>query len=114
MEKLKALAQYLGIDYFTHTDRNGFESVYIGMTQEEYDDLESELLDKFDTREEVDEELENKVDGLSLLEEEIEESSYRDYVFEYGSEEYLVCTDNEADIEWDENLEQYIEDCVFL
>lgn len=42
----------------------------------------------------------------------IEVSSYDDCVFEYGSEEYLVCTDSEADEKWDEYLDNYIEECV--
>lgn len=42
----------------------------------------------------------------------IEVSSYDDCVFEYGSKEYLVCTDSEADEKWEEDLDNYIEDCV--
>ena len=42
----------------------------------------------------------------------IEVSSYDDCVFEYGSKEYLVCTDSEADEKWEEYLDNYIDECV--
>lgn len=32
--------------------------------------------------------------------------------FEYGSECYLVLTDDEADTRWDDSLDQYIDDCI--
>lgn len=32
------------------------------------------------------------------------------YIFE--GEEYLICTDDEADTYWDEDLENYIDECV--
>jgi len=42
----------------------------------------------------------------------IEVSSYDDCVLEYGREEFLVCTDSEADDKWDDDLENYIEECI--
>jgi hypothetical protein len=41
-----------------------------------------------------------------LLDEEIEQSKYNDNEFSYGRQEYLICTDDEADDEFNENLEQ--------
>ena len=42
----------------------------------------------------------------------IEVASYDDCVLEYGREEYLVCTDSEADDKWDAELENYIDECI--
>lgn len=42
----------------------------------------------------------------------LEVSSYDDNTFEYYHQEYLVCTDSEADERWDESLENYIEECI--
>lgn len=36
----------------------------------------------------------------------------RDCLYSYSSQEYLVCTDSEADELSDEYLENYIEDCI--
>lgn len=44
--------------------------------------------------------------------EEIQQSEYDDNVFTYGSKEYLVCTDSEADEKWEEDLDNYIDECV--
>lgn len=35
-----------------------------------------------------------------------------DDILEYGSEEYLVCTDSEADTKWDAELNNYIDECI--
>jgi len=43
---------------------------------------------------------------------EIEVSSYDNCVLEYGSEEYLVCTDSEADDKWNDDLDNYIDECI--
>lgn len=42
----------------------------------------------------------------------ITQSSYDDCVYEYGNEEYLVCTDSEADDKWEVSLDDYIEQCI--
>jgi hypothetical protein len=42
----------------------------------------------------------------------IEVSSYDDCIFEYGREEYLVCTDSEADDKWNDELENYIDEWI--
>lgn len=38
--------------------------------------------------------------------------SYDDQVIEYGNEEYLVVTDEEADDLWDAELEMYLDECL--
>lgn len=91
--QIKALAQHLGLDYFTYNNRNGQRLCYIGMTQEEFDSLEEDLLEKFENRDEVDDEIESKINGLELLENELVISSYDDDILEYGNQEYLVVSD---------------------
>lgn len=44
--------------------------------------------------------------------EDIEQSSYDDCIYSYSGTEYLVCTDEEADERWDEELEYYIDECI--
>jgi len=41
---------------------------------------------------------------LGVEEEEIKQSNYNENLFEYGNQEYLVCTDEEADREVKENI----------
>ena len=49
---------------------------------------------------------------LGCYAKEVNVSSYDDNVFEYGREEYLVITDDEAERLWDEDLDNYIDDCL--
>lgn len=49
---------------------------------------------------------------LGCKKSEIEQSSYYENIYEYGSQEYLVVTDEEADDLWDEDLENYIDECL--
>lgn len=44
--------------------------------------------------------------------EDISVSTYDDCVYEYAGQEYLVCTDEEADEKQDEELENYIDECL--
>jgi hypothetical protein len=48
---------------------------------------------------------------------EITEESYQFYdamnVYSYGSQEYAVGTDDEADRAWEASLESYLEECVY-
>lgn len=44
--------------------------------------------------------------------EDVNISSYNDNVVEYGNQEYLVVTDDEADELWDQDLENYIDECI--
>jgi len=45
--------------------------------------------------------------------EELNVSSYDDNVIEYGSEEYLVVTDDEADELWEQELDNLLEEIVY-
>jgi len=49
---------------------------------------------------------------LEILIDDISESSYDDCIFDAGGNEYLVCTDEEADQKWEESLDSYLDDCI--
>jgi len=49
---------------------------------------------------------------LDCKKSDINVSSYDDNVFEYGKQEYLVVTDEEANKLWDEDLDYYIDECI--
>ena len=49
---------------------------------------------------------------LDCKKKEITQSSYDEDTFEYEGEEYLVLTDDEADVKLDQYLDSYIDDCV--
>lgn len=49
--------------------------------------------------------------GVSIS--ELEVSSYDDKIIEYGSEEYLVVTDDEADELWENELDNYLEEIIY-
>ena len=40
-------------------------------------------------------------------------SRYRDDVFEVGNEQYMVLTDEEADAEWEIELDRYLDECIY-
>lgn len=44
--------------------------------------------------------------------EDLKESSWDENIIEYGSEEYEVLTDEEADERWEDELQNYLEECV--
>lgn len=44
---------------------------------------------------------------------ELNVSSYDEKTVEYGSQEYLVVTDDEADELWEQELEHYLEECIY-
>ena len=46
-------------------------------------------------------------------EDEIEVHGFDESLFEYGAEEYLVLTDSEANLRWEESLDNYLEDVIF-
>lgn len=98
-EKLQALAQHLGIEFFEY---NG--ELFTGESQDEFDKRMDSL----------DEEYRDGVyvhENYTLLEDEFTEG-YDENHIEYGKQEYLVLTDDEADVLWDESLESYIDDCI--
>jgi len=49
---------------------------------------------------------------LEVEPDELNETSYNEQIIEYGNQEYLVVDDSEADDAWDEDLENFIDDCV--
>jgi len=53
-----------------------------------------------------------QLEGEDLLTED-NISSYDDSCFEEGSSEYMVLTDDEADVKWEEALDSYLEECVY-
>lgn len=40
-------------------------------------------------------------------------STYKENVFEYCGEEYEVLTDEEAEERWEEELDNYLEECIY-
>ena len=103
-----ALAQHLGLDTINYNN-----VIYINVTLEDFNEQSGS---NYQSIEEVEED--NKPflswleDNALLLEDELTQSTYNENLFEYGSEEYLVVTDDEADELWDEDLENYIEECI--
>ncbi len=49
---------------------------------------------------------------LEIDADDISESSYDAKTFKVGQQEYLVCTEDEADEVWDEQLDSYLDECV--
>ncbi len=103
-----ALAQHLRLDTITYNN-----VIYTNVTLEEFNEQSG---GNYESIEEI--ERDNKpflkwlTENALLLEDELTQSTYDENVFEYGSEEYLVCTNDEADELWDEDLENYIEECI--
>jgi len=50
---------------------------------------------------------------LDCRKKEITVSQYDDTILEYYNEEYLVVTDDEADDLWEQDLDSYLEDCIY-
>jgi len=44
--------------------------------------------------------------------EDISQDSHDDCLYSYSGQDYLVCTDAEADDKWDNDLENYIDECI--
>ena len=108
IEKIVALAQHLDIEYCLWN-----EQYLTGISQEEIDEKEEELRsDEKLSGEEITEILQNWIDEeYTLLEDEFKISKYDENRIEYGNQEYLVLTDDEADELSREQTEQLIEDC---
>lgn len=100
--KTLALAQHLGLEVFEFDGE-----YYTGATQEEFDKSFEENVDIHNGDDIV-----AFLEGYTKLEDELVQSSHDDSRIEYGNEEYLVCTDSEADDEWDAYMDSYIDDCV--
>ncbi len=113
MEKILALANHLGLEVFQYNDADGINALYVGMTQEDFDSKEEEFLEEFETREEVDTAILEMIDGFELLEDIITVSGCDTNLFEYGSDEYLVVTDDEAYDLWETELDHYLEELIY-
>ena len=50
---------------------------------------------------------------LGIEIEDLNVSSYNEQTIEYGNKEYLVVTDDEADELWEQDLDAYLEECVY-
>jgi hypothetical protein len=61
--------------------------------------------------------MKNKVKALAqhlgVSKKDIEQSTYDENLFEFANEEYLVVTDEEADELWEQELDNYLEECVY-
>lgn len=69
----------------------------------DYEDIDTEALPRLEA-------LGKHLDADIL---DIDVSRYGDNVFEYGGADYLVVTDDEADELWEQELENYLEECVY-
>ena len=111
-EQFLALALSQGLEVFEYDDQ-----FYIGCSQEKFDTYEQDLCNNedFESRTEIDETLKNWIDseGYYLLEDDFEVSSYDDNVIEYAGGEYLVVDDYTADQLWDQDLDNYLEECIY-
>lgn len=67
-------------------------------------ELESEYEDEEEKQEAI-EEIKSEL-------EQIQEATYNDNLFEYYNESYLVLTDDEADDAWEDELQNYIDECI--
>ena len=106
-DKVVALAQHLNINLEPELPEN--ENFYkldreLYDTEEEYQEEQAEL-DK--------EKEQDMADAIQEIIDELE-SIVNDYdnVFSYYNEEYIVVTDSEADDLWEQELDNYIEECI--
>src|SRR6187402_3597133 len=108
--KILALAKHLDLDVITYDNVD-----YSGVT---FADYNAEFGTDYDDIDDIEGEEENEqfkqwlIDNGNLLTDELIVSNYDENIFEYGSSEYLVVTDSEADDLWDEDLQNYIDDCI--
>lgn len=107
MEKYIALAKHLGLEILE------FEgSTFLGTSIEDFNEVSGS---NYKDVEEIDSDNEIFIDWLyknaTLIQDEII-NTYGE-VFEYVSQEYLVVTDEEADDLWEEDLDHYLEECIY-
>lgn len=110
-EKFIALQQHLGNTFFTFD----FEDVYYICNNEDKKLLEETFQNELN---EINEGVTNDYTNEDFYEwllenygcEEIQELDENEV--EYENAEYLVLTDDEADKKWDEDLENYIDECI--
>lgn len=97
-----ALMQHLGEDYFILSDDEG-TTVYEGTE----DDARQQFEDDIEGTEEADIDANFRIFCSNNLT-EVEELEENDYTIDY-----MVLTDEEADIKWDESLNNYLEECIY-
>lgn len=107
-ERVIALANFLDINLEPEFDEA--DSYYVANredyeTDEEFKEAQAEL----DEEKKQDEE--NAVQEIMDELDDITEG-YRNNLYEYHGQEYLVLTDDEADCEMDESLDNYIEEVI--
>lgn len=104
-----ALAQFLGIDVISFNSE-----LYANVTLNQFNE---ESGSNYESVEDIDEDNKPFLNWLqenaTLLEDEIQQSAYDENLFEYGSEEYIVVTDEEADELWEQELDYYLEECIY-
>lgn len=88
-EKIIALAQHLDLDL----------------------DLDFDEEADYDTEEEKEEARQEAIDDLRNSIEDIQDIG--DNLYKYGREEYNVYTDDEAEEAWENELDYYLEECVY-
>ena len=93
-DRVIALAQHLDIDLEPDFDAEDYPT-------DEY------------TEEEIEQAMADAVQEVADELDSIREVSYSDNTFEYGSEEYEVLTDFEADGRMEEELDNYLEECIY-
>ena len=89
-ERVIALAQHLELNL-----EPDFQFVNEDDTEEAQEEARAEAI------KEVTDELDSIVEG------------YDRNIFEYYGQEYIVLTDKEADEEWDRQLDNYLEECIY-
>ena len=61
--------------------------------------------------------MKNKIKALAqhlgVSKKDIEQSTYDENIFEFANDEYLVVTDEEADELWEQELDNYLEECIY-
>lgn len=105
MEKLLALAQHLELKHLVWDDE-----IYYNVSLEDFNAQSGanyeDVADMPYPNKPFLKYLENE--GIKFSDEVEVNGNY--YTFE--GEEYLICTDDEADTYWDEDLENYIDECI--
>lgn len=101
-----ALAQHLGLDMLTYN-----ETIYLNVILEDFNEFSGSNYKDTEGIGADNKPFQNWLDeNAKLLDDEIIEDYNNN--FSYGNEEYLVVTDEEADELWDEDLENYIDECI--
>jgi hypothetical protein len=113
--KLIALAQHLELKLLDFSNHIGFNSeIYCGATLEDFNEFSGA---NYEDIEYIDENNEKFITWLEentkLLTEELTVNPYDNNLIEYGDQEFLVVTDDEADQLWEERLDNYLEECIY-